>query len=67
CTHGVFSDPAIERLQASSLKEVIITDSISLPESKKIDKIKVVSVDVILAEAVRRIVNNESVSELFEK
>ncbi|MEG0516776.1 MAG: ribose-phosphate pyrophosphokinase, partial [Cetobacterium sp.] len=35
--------------------------------SKKIDKIKVVSVDEILAEAVRRIVNNESVSELFEK
>ena len=67
CTHGVFSDPAIERLQASCLKEVIITDSIALPESKKIDKIKVVSVDEILAEAVRRIVNNESVSELFEK
>ncbi|MGL4425436.1 MAG: ribose-phosphate diphosphokinase [Cetobacterium sp.] len=67
CTHGVFSDPAIERLEASSLKEIIITDSISLPESKKLDKIKVISVDVILAEAVRRIVNNESVSELFEK
>ncbi|WP_418964907.1 ribose-phosphate diphosphokinase [Cetobacterium sp.] len=67
CTHGVFSDPAIERLEASCLKEVIITDSIALPESKRIDKIKVVSVDEILAEAVRRIVNNESVSELFEK
>lgn len=67
CTHAVFSDPAIERLQASSLKEVIVTDSIALPEHKKIDKIKVVSVDGILAEAVRRIVNNESVSELFEK
>lgn len=67
CTHAVFSGPAIERLQASSLKEVIVTDSIALPEHKKIDKIKVVSVDEILAEAMRRIVNNESVSELFEK
>lgn len=67
CTHGVFSGPAIERLQNSSLKEILVTDSIALPESKQIDKIKVVSVDEILAEAVRRIVNNESVSELFNK
>lgn len=67
CTHGVFSDPAIERLQKSVLKEIIITDSIALPKSKQIDKIKVISVDEILSEAVRRIVNNRSVSELFEK
>ncbi|MEG0730670.1 MAG: ribose-phosphate diphosphokinase, partial [Cetobacterium sp.] len=67
CTHGVFSDPAIERLQASCLKEVVITDSIALPEAKQIDKIKVISVDEVLAEAMRRIVNNQSVSELFEK
>ena len=67
CTHAVFSGPAIERLEASSLKEILITDSIALPEEKRIDKVKVVSVDGILAEAVRRIVNNESVSELFEK
>ena len=65
CTHGIFSDPAIERLEKSCLKEIIITDSIELSERKKIDKIKVVSVDEILAEAVKRIVNNESVSALF--
>ena len=67
CTHAVFSDPAIERLAASPLKEVIITDSIALPERKKLDKITVLSVDEIFAEAIRRIVNNQSVSELFEK
>lgn len=67
CTHAVFSGPAMERLQASALKEVLVTDSIALPEHKKIDKVKVVSVDEIFAEAVRRIVNKESVSELFEK
>ncbi|WP_297599005.1 ribose-phosphate diphosphokinase [uncultured Cetobacterium sp.] len=67
CTHAVFSGPAMERLQASSLKEILVTDSIALPEEKRIDKVKVVSVDGILAEAMRRIVNNESVSELFEK
>lgn len=65
CTHAVFSDPAVERLEASSLKEVVVTDSIALPERKKLDKITVLSVDGILAEAIRRIVNNESVSELF--
>lgn len=67
CTHGVFSDPAIERLEKSSLKEIVITDSIAQPERKKLDKIKVISVDEVLAEAMRRIVNNQSVSELFEK
>ena len=44
-----------------------MNDSRDLAEEKRIDKVKVVSVDGILAEAMRRIVNNESVSELFEK
>lgn len=66
CSHGVFSDPAIERLEKSSLKEVIITDSIALPERKKLDKIKILSVDSIFADAMNRIVNNLSVSELFK-
>ncbi len=65
CSHAVFSDPAIERLQASGLKEVVITDSIALPERKKIDKVKILSVDEIFAKAIERIVNNKSVSELF--
>lgn len=66
CTHAVFSDPAIERLTASSLTEIIVTDSICLPERKKIDKIKILSVDALFAEAIKRVVHNESVSELFE-
>lgn len=66
CTHAVFSGPAIERIAASPLKEVVVTDSIALPEYKKIDKVKILSVDEIFAEAVRRVVNKESVSELFE-
>ena len=65
CSHAVFSDPAIERLQKSSLKEIIITDSIALPERKKIDKVKILSVDEVFADAIDRIVNNRSVSELF--
>lgn len=66
CTHAVFSDPAIERLTASSLTEIIVTDSIRLPERKKIDKVKILSVDELFAEAINRVVHNQSVSELFE-
>ena len=65
CSHAVFSDPAIERLEKSALKEVIITDSIALPERKRIDKIRIISVDSVFANAIDRITNNQSVSELF--
>ncbi|MDR5659189.1 ribose-phosphate diphosphokinase [Serpentinicella sp. ANB-PHB4] len=66
CTHPVLSGPAIERIQNSSIKELITTDTIQLPENKKIDKINIVSVDQLFAEAIRRIYQNSSVSEIFE-
>ena len=65
-THGVLSGPAIERLNGSSIKKVIITDTISISEDKKIDKLKIVSVSKIFGEAVIRVHNGESVSALFE-
>ncbi|MDR1831740.1 MAG: ribose-phosphate pyrophosphokinase [Fusobacteriaceae bacterium] len=67
CTHGIFSDPAIERLKSAPVKEIIMTDTIVLPPEKRIDKIKILSVDEIFAEAISRIVNHLSISELFEK
>ncbi|MGF6905683.1 ribose-phosphate pyrophosphokinase [Fusobacterium sp. PH5-44] len=67
CTHGIFSEPAIKRIEDSPLVEVITTDSIALPKKKKIGKIKIISVDEIFSEAINRIVNNYSVSEMFEK
>lgn len=67
CTHAVFSGPAIERLKNSPLKEVIVTDTIELPKGKELDKIKVLSVDELLTEAIRRVYNNESLSQLFTK
>lgn len=67
CTHAVFSGPALERLEASPLKEVIITDSIYLPEDKRLDKIKILSVDKLFSEGIRRVFNNQSLSELFMK
>ncbi|UCG43845.1 MAG: ribose-phosphate pyrophosphokinase [candidate division WOR-3 bacterium] len=64
-THGVLSGPAIERLAASDIDEVIITDTIDLPLEKRLEKIKVLSVSSLLAEAVFRIHRGESVSSLF--
>lgn len=66
CSHGVFSDPAIERLEKSSLKKIIITDSIALPERKQIDKIEVLTVAEIFSNAIERIVHKRSISELFQ-
>lgn len=65
CTHPVLSGPAIERIQNSVIKELIVLDTINLPEDKKIDKIKVQSVAPILASAINKIFSNESVSCLF--
>jgi ribose-phosphate pyrophosphokinase len=64
--HPVFSGPAIERIADSPAEKVIVTDSIPLSEeARKCDKIVQLSVDELLAEAIRRIFNNESVSSLF--
>jgi len=66
CTHPVLSGSSIERLNNSVIKEVIVTNTISLSEEKgKCKKIKVLSVAGVLSEAVRRIYYNESVSALF--
>ena len=64
-THGVLSDPAVERIAASSLREVVITDTIPLAEHKHIDKIKVLSVAPLIGEAIKRIHRGESVGALF--
>ena len=66
CSHAILSGPAVERLEKCTVKEVIVTDSIRLPEEKKIDKIKVLSIDKLFAETIRRIVTHKSISELFE-
>lgn len=65
CTHPVLSGPAIERIQNSKIKELIVTNSISLPEEKKIEKIRQLSVAPLLAEAIVRVFENKSVSVLF--
>ncbi|HZW83010.1 MAG TPA: ribose-phosphate diphosphokinase [Candidatus Deferrimicrobium sp.] len=65
CTHPVLSGPALDRLQKSVIKEVVITNTIQLPEDKRLDKIKVLSVAPLLGEAIIRIHEDLSVSKLF--
>jgi ribose-phosphate pyrophosphokinase len=66
CTHPVLSGPAIERIVSSSLKEVVVTDTIPLHEqAKACGRIRVLSVARLLSEAVRRIYYNDSISSLF--
>lgn len=66
CTHGVLSGPAIDRIKNSDLKELVITNTIPLPEKKKCNKIKVVSIAPLFAQAVMRIHMGQGIGELFD-
>jgi len=65
-THPVLSGPAIERIQNSQIKELVVTNTIILPEEKQIDKITQLSVASLIGEAIIRIHEDQSVSILFE-
>ena len=65
-THPVFSGPAIDRIAASELDEVVVTDTISLTdEARACRKITQLSMDRLLAESIRRVSNEESISAMF--
>lgn len=64
-THGVFSDPAIERLSNSKISRVIVTDTVPLPVAKQIPKIESVSVAKTFADAIRAVFEEGSVSQIF--
>ena len=64
-THGVLSADAVDRIRDSSLRELILTDSIPLPPSKRIAKIKTFSIAPLSGEAIKRIHRGESVGALF--
>lgn len=65
CTHAVLSGPAIERIQNCPISELLVLDTIPLTPDKQIDKIKVMSVAPVFAEAIKRIYGDISMSELF--
>ena len=65
CTHAVLSGEAVRRVEDSALSSLTVTDTIPLPATKRADKIEVISVAGLLADAIRRIHTDSSVSELF--
>ena len=66
CTHAVLSGPAIERIEQSAIKELIVLNTIHLPNEKRIAKIKELTVADIFADAINRIHEGISVSKLFD-
>jgi len=65
--HGVFSDPALERIKACSIKEVVVTNTVPIPPDKMLPNITVLSVGPLIGEVIRRIHLGLSVGELFEE
>ena len=66
CTHPVLSGPAMQRIQDSAIERCVVTDSINLPEDRRIEKIDEISVGPLMGEAIKRIHENKPVSPLFE-
>ena len=66
CTHGVLSGPALERIEKSAITELLILDTIEMPEEKLIDKITVVFVADVFADAINFVHKGESISSLFD-
>ncbi|MDP9404882.1 MAG: ribose-phosphate diphosphokinase [Actinomycetota bacterium] len=64
-THGVLSDPAIDKLKNSVIGRIVVTDTLPLPPEKQLDKIEVLSVAGIIADAIDAVFEDTSVSEIF--
>ena len=64
-THGILSDPAVDRIRDSSILEVVVTDSVPLPPAKRLSKLTTLSVAPLIGEAIKRIHRGESVGALF--
>ena len=65
-THAVLSGPAIERIEKSAIEELVLLNTLPIPEEKRIEKMKILSVAPLFAEAMSRIYTNEHVSKLFD-
>lgn len=67
CTHGVFSGPAMDRITASPIKELLVLDTIDMPESVKSNpKIKIMSVAKLVAGAITTVFSDSSLSAIYE-
>jgi ribose-phosphate pyrophosphokinase len=65
-THGILSDPARDRLQQSRISEVVVTDTLPIPEERQFEKLTVLSIAPILAKAINEVFTDGSVTKMFE-
>jgi len=65
-THGLLSGPAVERLSNSGITEVVVTDTLPIPEEKRFDRLTVLSIAPLIARAVREVFDDGSVTSLFQ-
>ena len=65
-THGVLSDPAVDRLKNSRISEVIFTNTLPIPDEKRFDKMTVLSTAPLLARAIREVFEDGSVTSMFD-
>ncbi|MGB6009827.1 MAG: ribose-phosphate pyrophosphokinase, partial [Desulfobacterales bacterium] len=64
-THPVLSGPAVKNLKDSSIEEIVVTDTVKIPDNKKMEQLIVLCVGPLFAEAIKRIHSGESVGALF--
>lgn len=64
-THGVLSDPAVDRLKSSVISRVVVTDTLPVPDDRVFDKLEVLSVSAVIADAIDAVFEDTSVSEIF--
>ncbi len=65
-THGILSDPARDRLQQSNISEVVVTDTLPIPEERQFEKLTVLSIAPVLAQAINEVFTDGSVTKMFE-
>ena len=66
CTHGILSGPAIDRLKNSPITEFVVTNTVPIPEEKRFDKMTILSIAPLFAEAIEVIQNNKSLGEILK-
>jgi len=64
-THGLLSGPAVERLRDSGISEVVVTDTLPIPDEKRFERLTVLSIAPLIARAVREVFDDGSVTSLF--
>ena len=65
-THGILSDPACDRLQQSQISEVVVTDTLPIPQARQFDKLTVLSIAPLLGTAINEVFTDGSVTSMFE-